>query len=112
MNTFTLSNQALEMTFDGESGTLCGLTARETGWKILNRPSLGLSFQLLVPMRQDGDWHSSGGPRNNRVLGEKQRLREVEIAPDGRRARLAWEGLELREGRQARDPIHAKHRVG
>jgi hypothetical protein len=94
METFTLANRALEMTFDRERGSLCGLTARETGWKILSRPNLGLSFQLLVPMRQDGDWHQGNRLRNNLVLGEKQRLEELEIAPDGQKAVMVWEGLE------------------
>jgi hypothetical protein len=97
METFTLSNQALEMTFDRESGALIGLMAREMGWKILDRPSLGLSFQLLVPLRKDEDWHL-GGPRNNPVLGEKQRLTKLDVSPNGRRAGLSWERLKSEKG--------------
>jgi len=98
MNTFSLTNESLALKFDRDSGALTGLTALESGWQILNRPQLGLSFQLLVPLRQAQDWHQPAGPRNNAVLGEKQRLADLEIAADGRWAVFGWEGLSSERG--------------
>ena len=80
MTTFTLENETLCLEFDRDTGALVGLTAVETGWRILDRPDLGLSFRLLVPQRRaEGGWFSDAnsvpaGTRNNPVYGEKQRL--------------------------------------
>ena len=60
------------------------MTAVKTGWEILNRPSLGLSFQLLVPMPEK---------RNNPVLGEKQFLSSLEISKDRNSAVFIWDGV-------------------
>ena len=81
MNTFTLNNDTLQLTFDRDSGALVGLAAPRTGWQILNRPQLGLSFRLLVPIRKAGDWHSAS-QRNNPVFGEKHKLASLDVAAD------------------------------
>jgi len=49
MDTFTLENDTLRLEFDRQFGTLVGLTALPGGWRILDRPQVGLSFRLLVP---------------------------------------------------------------
>ncbi|MFW6155009.1 MAG: DUF6259 domain-containing protein [Planctomycetota bacterium] len=92
MNTITLSDDHLRLTFDGATGALIGCHDLETGWTILDRPDLGLSFRLLVPTRPMGDWHTEGR-RNNPVHGEKQRLADVEAADDGRVATFTWDGV-------------------
>jgi len=85
MDTFTLENGNLSLAFDRVKGTLISITAIKTGWKILDRPHLGLSFRLLLPLSEER--------RNNPVHGEKQRLTRVEISPNRRLARLVWDSV-------------------
>ncbi|MHB1484716.1 MAG: DUF6259 domain-containing protein [Saccharofermentanales bacterium] len=63
MEIYKLENDNLLLEFDISNGTLVGITAKKSGWAVLDRPKLGLSFQLLLPLP---------GRRNNPVLGEKQ----------------------------------------
>ena len=69
MYTLTLENPTLRLDFSCETGALIGLTVLRTGWQILNRPHLGLSFRLMLPMP---------GRRNNNVFGEKQKVASVD----------------------------------
>ena len=57
--------------------------------RLLDRPGLGLSFRLLVPLPNR---------RNNNVFGEQQRVASVEPAPDGRSVRFAWDGVDSQHG--------------
>jgi hypothetical protein len=97
--TFTLENESLHLTFARDTGALVGVTAVQTGWQILNRAHLGLSFRLLVPLREQSDWHLPG-QRNNSVYGEKQALTALEIAPDQHSATLVWDGVTSEHGGQ------------
>jgi hypothetical protein len=91
MATFTLENATLRLELDRDNGALVGLTTPGTGWRILDRPRLGLSFRLLVPLSED--------LRNNPVHGEKQPLAEPpELASDGRGATLVWDNLASERG--------------
>ena len=92
MDTFRLANQSLQLEFSRITGDLLGMTATQTGWKLLDRPDLGLSFQLLVPLSEE--------LRNNPVYGEKQALSMLEIAPDERSAVFTWRGVESQRGGQ------------
>ena len=83
--TLTLADEQLKLEFSAESGALVGMTALATGWKILDRPHLGLSFRLFVPR---------GRRRNNPVDGEKQRLTSVTQSADGRGYTFVWDGVE------------------
>ena len=83
METFFLQNDNLCLEFDRVYGALVGLSAVPTGWKILDRPQLGLSFRLLVPLSEE--------KRNNPVFGEKQPLARVEIGGDKRSAVFYWD---------------------
>ena len=85
MDTFTLQNNNLAFTFDRANGALVRFIALRSGWKILVRPELGLSFRLMVPLNEE--------KRNNPVFGEKQTLTRLELAPDGRSALFGWDGL-------------------
>ena len=69
MKKVVLSNENLELTFNKENAALIGILAKKTGWEILNRPVLGLSFRLLVPLPEK---------RNNPVYGENQTLTSIE----------------------------------
>lgn len=97
MKTFILKNANLELEFNRHTGALVQVTAVETGWKILDRPQLGLSFRLLVPLRADDDWHAPA-PRNNPVFGEKQPLTSLLVTPDQRSAILSWDGVTSEAG--------------
>ena len=68
-----LADDKLRLDFCALTGALTGMTALETGWKVLDRPRLGLAFKLLVP---------KGRRRNNPVDGERQRVSAVERAAD------------------------------
>src|SRR5512144_2781944 len=90
MNPIILQNKKLRLEFSPETGVLTGLSARETGWKILDRPQLGLSFRLLVPL--------SEALRNNPVYGEKQALTGLDVAADGRSGVFTWDGVTSERG--------------
>ena len=84
-----LANETLRLEFDPDTGALIHVATADGGWQILDRPGLGLSFRLLVPLPNR---------RNNNVFGEQQRVASVETAPDGRsiRFRLGWCGFRAR----------------
>jgi len=88
MTTFVLQNDSLRLEFSRQTGALVGLTAVATGWEILNRPHLGLSFRLLVPLSEER--------RNNPVHGEQQPLTALETASD--RATFVWDGVTSQVG--------------
>ena len=90
MSDVVLENQAFCLRFDCESGALIGLTASATGWEILDRPHLGLSFRLLVPLSEER--------RNNPVFGEKQRLASLAVSDDRRAAKFVWDGVTSEHG--------------
>lgn len=77
-----LSNNNLELIFDKKNGALVGITSKLTGWEILNRPNLGLSFRLMVPLPEK---------RNNAVYGEKQVLTDLDVQEDS--VTFIWESL-------------------
>ncbi|NPV52451.1 MAG: hypothetical protein HPY71_02890 [Firmicutes bacterium] len=89
MRTFVLENENLRLEFDRCNGALIGLTAVKTGWEILNRPHLGLSFRLMVPLPKR---------RNNPVFGEKQSVTSIEVSPDNRGATFVWDGVTSEHG--------------
>jgi hypothetical protein len=53
MDTVELRSDTLRLRFDRRTGALVTLQALGTGWEILDRPHLGLSFRLLVPYPSD-----------------------------------------------------------
>lgn len=93
MDSFVLENDTLKLEFDRKNGALVRLTSMETGWPILDRPNLGLSFRLLVPI-EDAFTSTFKSRRNNQVLGERQKLTSLDIVEDGKCAVLVWDGVE------------------
>lgn len=90
MERLILGNGALRLGFDPSTGALVEFTATEGGgWHVLDRPHLGLSFRLLVPLP---------GRRNNEVLGQRQRLSSVEVEAAGRSALFQWRTVESEHG--------------
>lgn len=90
MNPIVLQNRTLRMEFSPETGALTGFTSLLTGWPILDREHLGLSFRLLMPVSEDR--------RNNPVYGEKQTLASYDLSADGKSLTLAWDGVESEYG--------------
>jgi hypothetical protein len=77
-----LQNKTLKMTFSSETGALVSLTAVQTGWQILNRPQLGLSFRLMLPME---------GKRNNPVYGEQLKVSSIQHDPEKNSVTFTWD---------------------
>lgn len=100
MDEIVIANRHLRLGFDPEAGVLCRLEAVETGWRLLDRPQLGLSFQLLLPRP---------GRRNNPVLGERQRLASVVVDQDGEAVTMAWGGVDSLHG--GRHAVRLRERV-
>ena len=69
-----LETKSLHLEFCDKTGALTALTAKDTNWQILNRPELGLSWRLMVPLGEE--------LRNNDVLGEKQKLTSAKVDKD------------------------------
>ena len=84
MKTYRIESDNLRLEFSQETGALIGLTAVRTGWEILNRAHLGLSFRLMLPTEQK---------RNNQIFGEKQTVTSAEFSEDGRSVRFGWDRL-------------------
>ena len=84
MKTSLLKNETLQLEFNDSNGALTRLTAVQTGWNILDRPGLGLSFRLMLPLP---------GRRNNPVYGEKQTLSSLQIDKDMRSAFFVWDNM-------------------
>ena len=79
-----LQNEAVKAVFSTDNGALIGLMNKKTQWRVHDRPELGLSFQLLVPLPDR---------RNNPVFGDKQKLRSFDLSADGTTAHLYWHTL-------------------
>lgn len=97
-----LENETLRLEFSRENGALIGLVAKPSGWVLLDRPQLGLSFRLFVPLASEDPVDVAfarrmGRPRaerrGNEVHGEQQRLSRLQAAPDARSATFEWDNL-------------------
>lgn len=88
-DTLLLENEALRVGFDPRTGALCELVDKASGWEVLGRGQLGLSFRLLVPL---------GDRRNNVVVGEQQPAPGVTTSLDGRRVSFTWQGMTSEHG--------------
>ena len=81
--TITLENTNLRIVLDKTTGALVRIRCVQTGWSVLDREELGVSFQLLVPARTAEDWHAQGrrnviaeGTRQPAPLVQKRRMTE------------------------------------
>jgi hypothetical protein len=90
MKDIVMSGKTLSLTISGQTGAIIGLESKLTGWKILDRPELGLSFRLLLPLSEE--------LRNNQVLGERQRPASIAPSADGTSVRIAWDALVSERG--------------
>ena len=92
-----LENSKLKAVFSKENGALIFLADKSSGWRIQNRPELGLSFNLLVPMPQR---------RSNYVRGRDQKLKSFKLAVDGKSLDLHWEDVESEFAGRLRISLH------
>ena len=81
-----LETQSLRLTFDVQ-GSLTGLYSKVSGWHLLNRAHLGLSFRMIVPLE---------GRRNNNVWGHKQKNPACRLGKDF--VEFTWDKLESEAG--------------
>ena len=79
-----LENEVLKAEFDAKNGSLVHFVNKQTGWEIVNRASLGQSFELLMPLT-DKDL------RFNVVKGINQRNPVIEQLPD--KITFTWAGM-------------------
>ena len=82
MGIVRIESDRLSAGFDRDTGALVELAHRGCGWRVIDQPELGLSFELLAP-RPDRLLH--------RVIGRGQRLASLEVSDGGRRLQLVWE---------------------
>lgn len=84
METIILKNKNLRLEFSLSNGALIRLVSLKTGWEILNRSHLGLSFRLLLPLPER---------RNNPVYGEKQKVSDIKVSPDNSKITFIWNSV-------------------
>ena len=103
----TLENETLRLEYSRQTGALIGLHAKPDNWALLDRPHLGLSFRLLVPLTSKDPVDKAfakrmGRPqaqiRNNEVHGEQQKLTSLTVAPDNQSAVFVWDNLTSTRG--------------
>jgi hypothetical protein len=84
----TLEDEHLLAAFDRGTGALTRLVRKASSWTIERRPELGASFRLLAPLPER---------RENFVLGQKQRLAQIE-KPSANQLRFHWTNLVSEHG--------------
>lgn len=77
-----IADDTLSAGFDESTGALVELVNPTTGWAIIHRPGLGLSFNMIVPLADR---------LNHRVFGRDQKLTRCERSADGCRLTLVWD---------------------
>jgi hypothetical protein len=80
-----LENADVRVEFDATTGALTRFENKRSHWVISQRPEMGESFEMFVPM-PDRDY--------NPVLGARNRVRSAAKSPDGKRLTLVWDNLE------------------
>lgn len=84
MDNILLENENLRLVFDSENGVLKIMTAVKTGWEIIKRPELGLSFRFLVPLPNR---------RNNSVFGEKNKFSDYKYDEQEKKVVFSWDSV-------------------
>ena len=98
----TLENASTKAVFARDDGRLIRLTNKLTGWELIRRPELGMSFRLAVPLP---------GKRDNLVLGEDQGLTSHSLSADGKELTLGWEKVHSKYGGEHEIDFHGTVRV-
>jgi len=86
-NYHILESNTLKLTFDTGTGSLVGVYSKVSDWKLLDRPWLGLSFRLMLPLE---------GRRNNNVWGHEQGKPDCNICEN--KIEFAWKKVHSEHG--------------
>ncbi len=97
--TIVLENAALRAEFDLGSGALVRFENRQSGWNAVERPELGKSFQMLIPLPER---------RFNNAYGAQQAAPGVK--KEGNSVTFTWEGIRS-EGLDKTLPIRFTGRI-
>jgi hypothetical protein len=90
MKSIVLENKTLQIAISPENGAIVGLKSLLTGWDIFNRPALGLSFRMLLPLSEE--------LRNNSILGENQPIDRIRVSKAHNVVDVTWDGLVSERG--------------
>lgn len=82
MKPIILEDGDLQLTFDGENGSLIKIVAGK--WNLLDQSELGLSFRLMLPY---------GRRRNNQIYGNTQKLSKCVVDETGKQITFIWDEL-------------------
>jgi hypothetical protein len=85
-----LETDHLVLSFDSINGSLVSLFSKVSNWNILNRPHLGLSWRLMLPLE---------GRRNNNAWGHLQEKPPTCIVGD-QSIKFVWDGIHSEFGGQ------------
>ncbi len=107
-STILVQNDSLRIELARATGALVRVECPRTGWRVLDREAVGLSFRLLVPTRPAQDWHTAGR-RNVIADGLRQSAPRVEEASAGKGAVFVWDRLALSNGEEV--PISVRCQV-
>jgi hypothetical protein len=80
-----LENDKIKAVFNTRNGALEQLIYKSTGWAIQDHSQWGLSFQLLVPLKER---------RDNPVYGNRQKLRSWHVSQNKDSIFFVWDNLE------------------
>src|SRR5690242_5080590 len=94
---YWLNTDTLEVGFDPQSGAIAALRSTSGSWAILDRPNLGLSFRLLVPLPDR---------RMNYVEGVEQQPPAISWSEDRRTLNLHWESVTSEHGGEHPIGVH------
>lgn len=89
MRTLTLQSEAITAEFTMQNGALVRLRSNATGWEVVRKPELGLSFRMLLPLSDR---------RNNPVDGNFQDKPLVDPSRDERGVTFTWTRLRSQFG--------------
>jgi hypothetical protein len=85
----TLENDVLLARFDAITGALIALQSKLSGWDVLRRPELGLSFLIELPLPER---------HMNYIYGTRQQLSECTVSDDGTSLTFVWKHLRSEHG--------------
>ena len=88
MREIKLETTNLQLVFDEENGSLVSIYSTQSDWQVIKRPTLGLSWRIMVPIE---------GKRNNEAWGHEQETKPTcESGTDF--VRFSWDKVKTRFG--------------
>lgn len=88
MREIKLETKNLQLVFNEENGSLVSIYSTQSDWQVIKRPTLGLSWRIMVPIE---------GKRNNEAWGHEQETKPTcESGTDF--VRFSWDKVKTRFG--------------